>query len=109
MRIRNFLMLMCVIGVLVPWGWFITFVTEHGYDLPLIFQQMFASRVSAFFSLNMIISAIVLVVFIISEIKWKPVKLAWVAIAGTLFLGVSFGLPFWLLISRRYCYFDEES
>jgi hypothetical protein len=109
MRIRSFLMLMCVIGVFAPWIAFVPYVTEHGLDLPLIMRQMFASRVSAFLSLNVIVSAIVLVVYILSEIRWKPVKLAWVAIAGTLLLGVSFGLPFWLLVSRRLAPFDDPS
>jgi len=109
MRIRSFLMLMCVVGVFVPYGALLPFVLEHGFDLPLLAQQMFASRVSAFFSLDVIISAIVLVVFIIGEIRWKPVRLAWVAVAGTLLLGVSFGLPFWLLASRWLAPFDESS
>jgi hypothetical protein len=109
MRIRNFLMLMCVIGVFGPWIAFVPFVIEHGLDLPLIVRQMFVSRVSAFVSLGAILSALTLVVYIISEIKWKPIRLAWVAIAGTLVLGPAFGLPFWLLVSRRLAPFDEAS
>jgi len=108
MRIRSFLMLMCLIGVFVPWIAFVPFVIDHGLDLPLLARQMFASRVSAFVSLGAILSVLTLVVYILSEIRWKPVRLAWVAIAGTLVLGLAFGLPFWLLVSRNLAPFDES-
>jgi hypothetical protein len=47
----------------VPW------LLKHGLDFSLFFGELFANRLSSFFAFDVIVSAIVLIVFICSEGK----------------------------------------
>ena len=87
-----------VLGVIVPYAAFVPWVIEHGLDIPLMIEQLFANRVSAFFGLDVIVSAIVLWVFIAVEGRRAGVRHTWAPIAASLTIGVSAGLPLFLLL-----------
>ena len=62
-------------------------------------DQLFASKISSFFGIDVIISAFVIVLFVLVE--RKNVKNYSLALVGTLLVGVSFGLPLFLYL-REY-------
>jgi len=66
---------------------------RHFYFVTLFFRELFANRISAFFAMDVIVSAIVLIWFIQSEGKRFRVRLLWLPTVGTLLAGVSFGFP----------------
>jgi hypothetical protein len=66
----------------------------------LFFSELFATRISAFFAMDVIVSAIVLICFIQSEGKRFRVRLLWLPSIGTLVVGVSFGLPLFLFLRQ---------
>ena len=73
---------------------------EHGLNITLFFRELFANRISAFFAMDVIVSAIVLIWFIQSEGKRLRIRLLWLPTVGTLIVGVSFGFPFFLFLRQ---------
>ena len=73
---------------------------EHGLNITLLFRELFANRISAFFAMDVIVSAIVLIWFIQNEGKRLHVRLLWLPTLGTLVVGVSFGFPLFLFLRQ---------
>jgi len=86
--------------MVLPYSQFVPWLLEHGLNVTLFFRELFAKRISAFFVLDVIISAIVLVWFIQSEGKRLRVRLLWLPTIGTLIVGVSFGFPLFLFLRQ---------
>jgi Terpene cyclase DEP1 len=100
MKSRHFYLVCCVLGLLVPYSQFVPWLLEHGLNVTLFCRDLFANRMSAFFAMDGIISAIVLIWFIQSEGKRLRVRLLWLPTLGTLVVGVSFGFPLFLFLRQ---------
>ena len=100
MKARQFYLIFCVLGILLPYSQFVPWLLEHGLNLSLFLAELFANRISAFFVLDVIVSAIVLIWFIQSEGKRLSVQLLWLPTIGTLIVGVSLGLPLFLFLRQ---------
>ncbi|HWY31007.1 MAG TPA: DUF2834 domain-containing protein [Candidatus Acidoferrum sp.] len=74
---------------------------KNGLSGRLFVQQLFANRISAFFALDVLVSAVVLLRF--SELESRRLRLhsRWIILAGTLLVGVSLGLPLFLYLRER--------
>lgn len=53
-----------VLGAALPLSFLARFLAEHGLDLPLLVRQLFQTNVSAFFGVDVIISALALLVLV---------------------------------------------
>jgi predicted membrane-bound spermidine synthase len=62
---------------------------------------LFATRIGAFFGLDVVVSAIALFVFIATEGRRLAMLLLWLSIIATLLVGVSLGLPLFLYFRQR--------
>ena len=91
---------LCVAGTILPYSQFIPFLREHGLDTTLFRQQLFANRVSGFFGLDVIVSSLVLWVFVYSEGTRLRMRNLWIYVASNLLVGVSLGLPLFLLMRQ---------
>ena len=69
MKARRFYLIFCVLGILLPYSQFVPWLLEHGLNPSLFFRQLFATRISASFAMDVMVSAIVLIWFIQSEGK----------------------------------------
>ena len=96
MRPRAWYLVLAVLGTALPYSQFIPFVRDHGLDLPLFFNQLFANRVSGFFAFDVIVSSLVLWVFVLVEGRRSRVRHLWAPIVANLAVGVSLGLPLFL-------------
>ena len=96
MKLKNVYLVLCLFGLVLPYSQFIPFLIESGIDIPEFFDLMFANRISSFFAWDVIISAIVLITFIVSESLKSGIKNYWLPIIATITVGVSFGLPIFL-------------
>src|SRR5438132_831767 len=85
-----------VIGTVLPYSQFIPFLREHGLDVGLFAEQLFANRISAFFAADVLVSSIVLWVFVAVEGKRQGMKYLWAPLVANLTVGVSLGLPMFL-------------
>jgi hypothetical protein len=100
MKARHFYLICCVLGLLLPSSQFVPWLLEHGLNIRLFFHELSANRISVFFAMDVIISAIVLIWFIQSEGKRLRVRLLWLPTLGTLLVGVSLGFPLFLFLRQ---------
>ena len=74
---------------------------EHrALNMSIFMQDLFANRISAFFGLDVVVSAIVLISFIQSEGKRLGMRLLWLPIVSVFLVGVSLGLPLFLYLRQ---------
>jgi hypothetical protein len=96
--VRAVYLILAVLGLALPYAFFIPFLAENGLNLELIMQQMFANRIAGFFSMDVIVSTLVLWAFVFSEGRRLAMKRLWVYVLLTLLVGVSFALPVFLYV-----------
>jgi hypothetical protein len=94
-------LILAVLGTVLPFSYFIPFVATHGLDLRLFFSQLFQTNVSAFFGVDVFISALALWLFVYSEGRRRGMKNLWAYVVCTLLVGVSLGLPLFLFFRER--------
>ncbi len=93
--------LLCIAGAVLPLAQFIPWLAAHGPDVPLLVAQAFATPVSAFAWVDVLVSAAALLAFVLVEGRRIGMRHAWVALLG-LAVGVSLALPLFLLLRHRH-------
>lgn len=101
MKLRHCYLALCVLGAVLPYSQLVPWIATHGLDFPLLLQELFSTRVSGFFGLDVIVSAIVLVIFVLSEGRRLDVSRLWLPVVATLLVGVSLGFPLFLYLRQR--------
>jgi hypothetical protein len=74
---------------------------EHGLNLTLLGHELFSTRIGAFFGLDVVVSAMVLLLFVFVEGRRVAVPLLWAPVLATLLVRVSLGLPLFLFLRQR--------
>ena len=97
MKPRSIYLLLAITGFVVPYSQFIPWIIEHGLDMRLFVEHLFANRISAFFGLDVLISAVVVCVFARAE-RTRLGSAWWAPAAAVLLVGVSLGLPLLLYL-----------
>jgi hypothetical protein len=97
-NMRTRYLFLCIAGLVLPYSQFVPWVLAHGFDGRLFVSELFANRISGFFGLDVIVSAFVLIPFIVAEGRRLGMKQLWAPVVGTLLVGVSFGFPLFLLM-----------
>ncbi|MFL6228338.1 MAG: DUF2834 domain-containing protein [Pyrinomonadaceae bacterium] len=90
-----------ILGALLPLSQLFPFLTAHGFDVPLLFRQLFQTNVSACFGLDVIISSVVLWLLVFSEGRRLKMKNLWLYVVCNLAVGVSLALPLFLYFRER--------
>lgn len=107
MRLRHVYLGLCVLGLAVPnaalWPW----LGAYGVSPRLFLHSLFANGVSAFFGLDVVLSALVLVLFIAMEGRRLRMRHRWLPVAAACLVGVSFGLP--LFLYQRQVHLDRAA
>ena len=101
MKAKSLYLLFCIAGTVLPYSQFLPFVREHGLDLRLTCEQLFANRISAFFGLDVVISSLVLWLLVVIEGRRTGVKHLWAPVTASLVVGVSLGLPLFLYLREN--------
>src|SRR5438034_8270709 len=88
MKCKQVYLLLCLAGTILPYWQFVPWLSEHGLDIPLFFNQLFANRISAFFGLDVLVSAAAVFAFVAFErahlgSRW------WIPAVAVLVVGVS--------------------
>ena len=98
MKPRTAYLALCVAGILLPYSQFLPFLRDHGLDLRLFVQELFSTRIGAFFGMDVFVSAFALVVLVRTEGRRLGMRRLWLPIAAVLAVGVSLGLPLFLFM-----------
>jgi Terpene cyclase DEP1 len=100
-KLRNLYLGLAVLGLLLPYWQFLPWLLVHGANLALLFQELFANRIAAAFGIDVLLSAVVLLVFVLGEGRRLRMRGLWLPIGGTVLVGVSFALPLFLYMRER--------
>lgn len=98
MQPKYLYLLLTILGAALPLSQFLPWLAENGLDLPRFVHELFTNRISSFFALDVIISAVVVVTFAALECARTGLRLWWIPILATLTVGVSCGLPLLLYL-----------
>ncbi len=98
---RRVYLSLALIGAVLPYSQFLPWLAEHGPNIPLLFTELFSTRAGAFFGLDVLVSAVVLIAFIRREGARGKMSILWLPIAATCLIGVSCGLPLFLYLRER--------
>eukprot|EP00435_Cladocopium_sp_Y103_P078424 s1_g2163.t1 len=93
---------LAVLGTVLPLSQFVPWALDHGLNFELFFVELFSTRIGGFFGWDVIVSGLVLVVLVMSEGRRLGMKHLWAPILGGLCVGVSLGLPLFLLLRERH-------
>ena len=98
MKAKTIYLLLCFVGVVLPYWQFVPWAAENGLNMRLFVQQLFANRVGAFFGMDVFVSAIALLLFVRIENSRLNVRGRWLPVLAVLTVGVSLGLPLFLYL-----------
>ena len=101
MKPKSIYLGLCIAGTVIPYTQLVPFLREHGMNLRLFVEQLFATRIGGFFALDVIVSSVALWVLVVVEGRRAGVKHLWAPIAANLAVGVSLGLPLFLYMRER--------
>jgi hypothetical protein len=90
---------LCFVGAILPYWQFVPWVRDHGLNLQLLVRGLFANRISGFFGLDAIVTAVVVIVF--ARVEGRRLRLGpsrWLPVAAVLTVGASLGLPLFLYL-----------
>jgi len=98
MKPKTFYLFLCILGVLLPYAEFVPWVFQHGLNLPLFVRELLSTRIGAFFGMDVIVSAVALIVFTRIEGNRLGMRNRWLVLLAVLTVGVSLGLPLFLYL-----------
>ena len=101
-KVKHIYLILCIVGIVLPYSQFIPWLLENGLDIPLLLNEIASSRIAAFGWLDVIVSALVLFVFIVYDGRKERIGNLWLPVVGTLTVGVSLGLPLFLLLRELH-------
>jgi hypothetical protein len=90
--------LMCLAGTILPYWYFIPWLSTNGLQPALFVRELLANRISAFFAMDVIVSACVLIAFVRIEKSRLPIRWSWLPVLAVVTVGVSLGLPLFLYL-----------
>ncbi len=89
-------LLVALLGAALPLSQLVPFLAANGFDLALIFRQLFQTHISSFFGLDVIVSSFALWLLIFSEGRRLRMRGLWLYVLCNLAVGVSLALPLFL-------------
>ncbi|UTW04714.1 DUF2834 domain-containing protein [Amphritea atlantica] len=94
--------ILCILGIVLPLSMLIPWLSINGLNVVKLYVQVSQDHLSAFAWLDVIVSALALIAFIIYEGRRQGISTLWLPVGGTLAIGVSFGLPMFLLMRELH-------
>src|SRR5215471_12399756 len=101
MKPKTFYLVLCIAGVLFPYWQLVPWLVQHGINLPLFVRELFSTRIGAFFGMDVVVSAVALLSFSRIEGARLGMRGRWLVLVAVLAVGVSLGLPLFLLLRER--------
>lgn len=95
---KNMYLALSIIGAILPFSQFVAFTNQYGFNLNIMFTNIFANKMAMGIALDAMWAAVILIVFILSEYKQIKIKYVWLPIVGIFIIGLSFAFPFYLYL-----------
>lgn len=99
---------LAVIGCIVPYGIFINWLFKNGVDISLFWSNIVASPMSIFAWLDVLITALVLLIYLFIKRHFFEVGQRWVITITTCLIGPSCSLPLLLYYLEKQKQFTHQ-
>lgn len=100
-KLKTVYLILCILGIVLPYSQFVPWLMANGLQISLFLQQLFANRIAAFFGMDVLVSAVALLVFARAESSRLGARARWITLVAVLTVGVSLGLPLLLYMRER--------
>jgi hypothetical protein len=98
---KTFYLVACVVGFAVPYAPFVAWLLDNGIDPAAFLREIADHRIGLFAWLDVVVSAAVLIPFAAVEGARLHIPHRWLPVVATLTVGVSLGLPLFLLLREQ--------
>ena len=102
MKRRHLYLILAIIGFVGPYYFLISFLAAHGVDGNAFVQQLFGSKISTFFAVDLLVSSVVFVRYLGQEATRYSIGYRWVYVVALLTVGLSFALPLFLCVRESH-------
>ena len=92
---------LAVVGAVLPYMVFVPWVARHGFDPPAFFRLPFANGPAAIFSIDVLFSAAVFILWQQVEARRIGIGLRWLPPVVTVTVGLCCALPLFLAMRER--------
>ena len=99
---RQIYLVLAVLGFVVPYYFFISFLINYGLHVQLFFKQLFGTPISTFFAADLLLSCVVFMVFAGREASRYSMKRTWLPTIALFTVGLSCALPLFLYLREPY-------
>jgi uncharacterized membrane protein len=93
---RNVYLALAGMGLILPYYFFGSFLRLYGFNLQVIYVQLFTNQVVTFFVMDLVIATIVFYIFLYAESRRLSIQNWWLYLLLSLLVGLSFALPLFL-------------
>ena len=100
---------LAAVGTVLPYSQFIPWLSDHGVEPAAFVAELFSTRIGSFFGWDVIVSALVLIIFVLAQGRRDRVPSLWLPIVAALLVGVSCGLPLFLALRERALHSRQPS
>ncbi|PHM36666.1 DUF2834 domain-containing protein [Xenorhabdus innexi] len=97
----RFYFLLIILGAVIPWYFVFLFLAGNGLDVVLFIDFLFINDASRFFVADVVVSAGVLIFFVVYESRRLKMPNGIYSLLG-LCIGVSFALPLFLYMRAKH-------
>jgi hypothetical protein len=98
---RALYLALCIPGALLPYAFLAQFLLAPGAAPAAFVHGMFAHPVAAAFSVDLLVSCLVFILFVLHEAPRLGLRRPWAYVLATLLVGLSFSLPLFLWQRER--------
>jgi len=98
MKWKTRYLLLGILSTIVIYWEFLPWLLQNGPNVSLFFQQLFANRIGASFGIDLIASAVVLMLFVTVEGKRTSVRRLWIPWVALVTVGVALALASFLYL-----------
>lgn len=93
---RNAYLVLAGIGLILPYYFFGSFLRQYGFNLEMIYEQLFINQFATFFVMDLVLATIVFYIFLYTESQRLTIHNWWIYVVCSLLVGLSFALPLFL-------------
>lgn len=95
---KRFYLIATVVGTVIPWMFFASFILEEGLNIPLFISSLFVNGAAGGFSADVLISIVVFWVWSYADAERLGVNRWWLMIPAGFTVGLSLALPLYLYL-----------
>jgi Ca2+/H+ antiporter len=108
MKLKHLYLALAIVGMVVPYYFLVSFFTTHGLDGRAFLQQLFGTRISSFFAVDLLLSSVVFVIYLRHETRRYSIKHWGLYLVALCAVGLSFALPLFLYV-REDCLTEKNA